>query len=81
MSTTKTKMNHIRTYRESLRLTQEKFGMLIGVNQVAVSQYEQGLRRPDLDVAKRIYEVSKGELGPHEIYPDVFGPRLGGKKR
>ena len=44
----------ITALREALNLNKTAFGALIGTSQPAVSQYESGARRPELDVAQRI---------------------------
>lgn len=42
------------TLREALGHKQTAFARLIGVTQSAMNNYEQALRRPQLDVAQRI---------------------------
>lgn len=44
----------ITALREVLQLNKTAFANLIETTQPAVSQYESGTRRPDLDVAQRI---------------------------
>lgn len=55
----------IRKYRESRELTQKKFAELIGVSNGRVSNWEQGINRPDADILAdicRVLEVSPSEL-------------------
>ena len=55
----------LRKYRENRGLTQKKFAELIGVSNGRVSNWEQGINRPDADILAdicRILEVSPSEL-------------------
>ena len=55
----------IRKYRENRGLTQKKFADLIGVSNGRVSNWEQGINRPDADILAdicRVLEVSPSEL-------------------
>lgn len=44
----------ITALRKVMDLNKTQFAELIGTSQPAVSQYESGVRRPELDVAQRI---------------------------
>lgn len=44
----------ISALRQVMQLNKTAFAELIGTSQPAVSQYESGVRRPELDVALRI---------------------------
>ena len=44
----------IAALRRVMKMNKTAFAELIGVSQPAVSQYENGVRRPELDVAQRI---------------------------
>ena len=55
----------LRKYRESRGLTQKKFAQLIGVSNARVSNWEQGINRPDADILAdicRVLEISPSEL-------------------
>ena len=55
----------LRKYRENRGLTQKRFAELIGVSNGRVSNWEQGINRPDADILAdicRILEVSPSEL-------------------
>lgn len=67
-------MNAIREFREKLGYSQENFATLLGVKQTAVSAYEMGARRPKLEVAKRMIDLSNRETSIYwyDIYPDIF---------
>lgn len=55
----------IRKYRESRGLTQKKFAQMIGVSNSRVSNWEQGINRPDADILAdicKILDVSPSEL-------------------
>lgn len=55
----------IRKYRENRGLTQKSFAELIGVSNGRVSNWEQGINRPDADILAdicRVLEVSPSEL-------------------
>lgn len=55
----------IRKYREERGLTQKEFAELIGVSNSRVSNWEQGVNRPDADILAdicRALEVSPSEL-------------------
>ncbi len=57
--------NRIRTYRENRGLNQKEFAKLIGVSNSRVSNWEQGINRPDADILVDICKalnVSPSEL-------------------
>ena len=61
----------IRKYRENRGLTQKKFAQLIGVSNGRVSNWEQGINRPDADILADICKIldvtlSTNELTEHE---------------
>ncbi|MBQ2982251.1 MAG: helix-turn-helix transcriptional regulator [Lachnospiraceae bacterium] len=57
--------NRIRKYRESRGLNQKELAQLIGVSNSRVSNWEQGINRPDADILAdicRALNVSPSEL-------------------
>lgn len=57
--------SRIRKYRESKGLNQKEFAKLIGVSNSRVSNWEQGINRPDADILADICKalnVSPSEL-------------------
>lgn len=55
----------IKLYREDRNLSQKDFAEKIGVSNSRVSNWEQGINRPDVDLLKKICEtlnVSPSEL-------------------
>lgn len=55
----------IRKYREDRKISQKKLAALIGVSNSRVSNWEQGINRPDADVLAEIcraLQVSPSEL-------------------
>lgn len=55
----------IRKYREQRRLNQKEFAQQIGVSNSRVSNWEQGINRPDADILAdicRVLEVSPSDL-------------------
>lgn len=57
--------NRIRKYRENRGLNQKEFAKLIGVSNSRVSNWEQGINRPDADILVNICKtlnVSPSEL-------------------
>ena len=55
----------IRKYREAQNLTQKEFANLVGVSNARVSNWEQGLNRPDVDLLAIICTVLK--VSPNEL--------------
>lgn len=51
--------SRIRKYREQIGLSQKEFARLIGVSNARVSNWEQGLNRPDVDVLADICSTLK----------------------
>lgn len=47
----------LRRYREARKLSQKEFAALIGVSNSRVSNWEQGINRPDVDILSKICEV------------------------
>ncbi|MCI8332312.1 MAG: helix-turn-helix transcriptional regulator [Clostridiales bacterium] len=57
--------NRIRKYREARKLSQKQLAELIGVSNSRVSNWEQGINRPDADIIAelcRALQVSPSEL-------------------
>lgn len=57
--------NRIRKFREDRKLSQKQLAELIGVSNSRVSNWEQGINRPDADILAEIcraLEVSPSEL-------------------
>ncbi len=57
--------NRIRKYREDRKLSQKQLAELIGVSNSRVSNWEQGINRPDADILAelcRALQVSPSEL-------------------
>lgn len=57
--------NRIRKYREDRKLNQKQLAELIGVSNSRVSNWEQGINRPDADILAEIckaLQVSPSEL-------------------
>lgn len=57
--------NRIRKYRKERNMTQEQLAMLINVSKGRISNWEQGLNRPDADILSdicRALNVSPSEL-------------------
>lgn len=57
--------NRIRKYREDRKLSQKQLSELIGVSNSRVSNWEQGINRPDADILAelcRALQVSPSEL-------------------
>lgn len=57
--------DRIKLYRENRKFSQKEFAEKIGVSNSRVSNWEQGINRPDVDLLKKICEalnVSPSEL-------------------
>jgi len=58
-------MRRIKELRESKGLNQKQLAQELGVSPNTISQYENGLRAPDIDMIKklcRFFDVSAGYL-------------------
>jgi transcriptional regulator with XRE-family HTH domain len=65
----------IRQYRESANLTQKQLADQIGVTNSRVSNWEQGVNRPDVDMLAdicRALNVSPSQLLDVRLSPDDF---------
>jgi transcriptional regulator with XRE-family HTH domain len=63
----------LRQYREARGMNQKEFAKSIGVGGARVSNWEQGLNRPDVDILAKICEalnVSPSELLDVRLSPD-----------
>lgn len=63
----------LRKYREAQKLSQKEFAKLIGVSNSRVSNWEQGINRPDVDILAKIctiLKVSPSELLDICVLPD-----------
>lgn len=49
-------------------MTEQAFGLEIGVSQAAVHRYRTGKRLPKPEVMARIRQATAGEVGPHSFY-------------
>lgn len=54
--------NKIRYFREKRALTQVELGRILGISQTAVSLYESGDRKPDVEMAKAIAKALNSTL-------------------
>lgn len=57
--------SRIRKYREQIGLSQKEFARLIGVSNARVSNWEQGINRPDVDVLADICSTLK--VDPNQL--------------
>ena len=57
--------DRIRLYRENRNFSQKEFAEKIGVSNSRVSNWEQGINRPDVDLLKTICEVLN--ISPSEL--------------
>lgn len=48
------KANKIKKYREKAKLTQQDLGKKIGATQGMISQYESGIRTPNISIALKL---------------------------
>ena len=64
----------ISQYRERHNLTIGGFGQLVGVTYEAVRRWENGQLRPGAQMAIKIEKATEGEIGRHEIRPDLWSP-------
>lgn len=44
--------NKLKEFREKAGLTQEELGAILGISQTAISLYETGGRKPDIETAR-----------------------------
>lgn len=57
--------DRIKLYREDRNFSQKEFAEKIGVSNSRVSNWEQGINRPDVDLLKKICEVLN--VSPSEL--------------
>ena len=50
-------MLKIREFRQKLAISQKQLATYIGVTDAAISQYEKGKRKPDLEILKKLSKV------------------------
>lgn len=65
--------SRIRKYREDRKLNQKQLAKMIGVSNSRVSNWEQGLNRPDADIIAdicRALQVSPSDLLDVRLSPD-----------
>ncbi|MCH5184277.1 MAG: helix-turn-helix domain-containing protein [Oscillospiraceae bacterium] len=70
--------NRIRKYREQRGLSQKEFASMIGVSNSRVSNWEQGLNRPDADLVAdicRVLDVSPSLLLDVRLSTDELNDR------
>jgi DNA-binding XRE family transcriptional regulator len=60
--------NKIKEFRDKRGLTQVELGQLLGMSQTAISLYESGDRKPDVETAKNIAKVL------HTTLDSIFAP-------
>ncbi|OOH89511.1 hypothetical protein BMT54_06355 [Pasteurellaceae bacterium 15-036681] len=59
--------NHIRKYREQLKLTQHELGKQLGVTQATIGLYERGLREPNFEMTKKL--ATALQCSPADLFP------------
>lgn len=65
--------SRLRKYREAQNLSQKEFAKLIGVSNSRISNWEQGINRPDVDILSTIcavLKVSPSDLLDVRLSPD-----------
>ncbi|MDF2548784.1 MAG: helix-turn-helix domain protein [Anaerosolibacter sp.] len=50
-------MNTLKQIRESKKLTQKELADLVNLSQETISQYENGKRRPNIIIARKIADI------------------------
>lgn len=68
----------IRQYREAQKLTQKQLAEQLGVSNTRISNWEQGLNRPDADILAtlcRVLNVSPSELLDVHLSGDELNER------
>lgn len=66
-------MEKLRTWRQSVGLSAEEAGRLIGVSNVQWGRIENGVRQVAADKVLEVERVTG--ISRHELRPDVFGER------
>lgn len=64
--------NHFKQIRLKMRMSREDFAAALGLTYAAISHYENGLRKPRLDVCRRILDLAKArriKVKFEDIYP------------
>jgi predicted transcriptional regulator len=59
---------NLKTYIETRRFTRKEFAKLIGVSACAVSNYICKKRKPALDIAIRIEQVTGGKVTAEDLF-------------
>lgn len=62
----------LRHYLFENRITNKNFAELLGVTIVYVGEIKNGKKKPSIPVAMKMIELSKGEITPKDIYPELF---------
>lgn len=63
-----------RKFRAFADLTQEELGQALGITQTAISNYERGVRDPELEVARRFLRLAacyKYATSLDDVYAEV----------
>lgn len=58
----------LKTYLESRSFTKKEFAKLIGISSAAVSNYICKKRKPALDIAIKIEQVTKGKVSAQDLF-------------
>jgi len=66
----------LRQYLALAGLTQHEFGSQIGVSQIAVSRYVNGLRMPRREHLRRIIEATEGAVMPNDFVGANTAPQM-----
>lgn len=56
------KANKIKKYREKAKMTQQELGKKIGATQGMISQYESGIRTPNISTALKLSKALKVDV-------------------
>lgn len=66
-------MNKIKKLRQELGLSREEFSKAIGKTKSCISNYENNLRNPEIDIAYKIIEVANSH-GKTKTLEDIYPP-------
>lgn len=71
---------NLKEYLEEKRLTYREFAEKLGIRTQSLQTIVYGKRKPSLDLAVKIQELTEGAITPKDLLDDFYNPKASKRK-